>query len=54
MRLPDVLHFHSGSIYLQWGRRGPHDDKPSAHGLGFLGALTLLFVGGLKLTGDTP
>ena len=50
MRLPDVFHFHLGPIYLQWGHRGPHDDKPSSHGLSFLGALTVLFVA-LKLTG---
>ena len=49
MRLPDYFHFHLGPIYLHWGHRGPHDDKPSTNGLGFLGALTLLFVG-LKLT----
>ena len=49
MRLPDFFHFHLGPIYLQWGHRGPHDDSPSSAGLGFLGALTLLFVG-LRLT----
>lgn len=49
MRLPDVFHFHLGPLYLQWGHRGPHDDKPSTGGLSFPGALTLLFIG-LRLT----
>lgn len=51
MRLPDILYFRLGPLYLQWGHRGPHDDKfSSSGGLGFLGGLTLLFIG-LKLTG---
>ena len=51
MRLPGNLHFRLGPLYLQWGHRGPHDDRPSSSdGLGFLGGLTLLFIG-LKLTG---
>ena len=50
MRLPDILYFRLGPLYLQWGHRGPHDDKLSSDGLGFLGGLTLLFIG-LKLTG---
>ena len=50
MRVPDYFHFHLGPLYLRWGHRGPHDDKYSTNGLGFLGALTLLFIG-LRLTG---
>ena len=50
MRLPSIVYFHLGPIHLQWGHRGEHDEGPSGKGLGFLGALTLLFIG-LRLTG---